>query len=290
MTGIKKLTPKKIHEFRDNIYHNYSLSPRIFPWRETTEPYHIVVSEFMLQQTQVERVITKYISFTEMFPDFTALAEASLLDVLRAWQGLGYNRRAQSLRETAIRVKRDYYGILPSEPEILETFPGIGRYTAGAIAAFAFDRPVVFIETNIRSVFIHSFFADCAGIKDSDIIPLIEITLDRENPRRWYYALMDYGAELKKTYKNPARKSAHYQKQSSFIGSNRQIRGAIIRSLTANSVLPAHELISGLGFEDERTMRILRLLEKEGLVKMENGEVFIMGARSGSGAVIKNRE
>ena len=229
----------------------------------------------MLQQTQVDRVLPKYEQFIKTFPDFSVLAQASLHDVLKVWQGLGYNRRALSLHETAKKVITDYDGILPSETGLLLQFPGIGPYTASAIAAFAFNQPVVFIETNIRSVFIHFFFNDRHNIHDRDILPLVDITLDRDNPRHWYYALMDYGVIVKKTLPNPSRKSAHYQKQSRFKGSDRQIRGKIVRLLANNTTLTDRDLIERIDSETERSQAILDQLEYEGFIIRDNGAVSI---------------
>lgn len=207
---------------------------RSMPWRETTDPYCIVVSEIMLQQTQVERVWGKYQVFTQKFPDFQSLASAPLQDVLSLWQGLGYNRRALALRKTAEIVVAEHGGVLPASVEQLRKLPGIGHATASSIAAFAFNIPTVFIETNIRRVFIHHFFHDRADVHDAEIMPLVEKTLDRKHPREWYYALMDYGTALKKELPNPNRRSRHYTKQPRFEGSARQKRGAILRFILAH--------------------------------------------------------
>ena len=179
--------------FKDIVHSYYQKHARKFPWRETRSPYGILVSEFMLQQTQVERVLGKYPLFIASFPDFQTISCASLKDVLLHWQGLGYNRRAVNLWKTAQAVVEGFHGDLPETREELIRMPGIGRATAGAILAFAFNRPVVFIETNIRRAFIHHFFQDRKDVRDSEILPLVEATLDYENPRQWYYALMDYG-------------------------------------------------------------------------------------------------
>ena len=179
---IEQLSSEKTDSFQRIIYDYYHALPRVFPWRETADPYHILVSEIMLQQTQTERVAAKYEQFIRAFPDFATLASAAPGTVFPYWQGLGYNRRALSLIETACRVMNDFHGVLPGEPEILETLPGIGKTTAGEIAAFAFNYPSVFIETNIRRVFIHFFFPELDKVKDSDILPLVEQTLDRANP------------------------------------------------------------------------------------------------------------
>ena len=168
----------------------------------------------MLQQTQVERVIEKYGHFLTKFPDFASLSRSPLKEVLEAWQGLGYNRRALSLTKLAKVVVSQYGGRTPAKLEALMKLPGIGPATAGSILAFAFHESPVFVETNIRRTFIHHFFQDREGIHDCEIMPLVEATLDRSNPREWYYALMDYGSMLKKKIENPNKKSAHYVRQS----------------------------------------------------------------------------
>jgi A/G-specific adenine glycosylase len=233
----------------------------------TDDPYHIFVSEIMLQQTQVARVMAKYGQFLAAFPCFLSLAHATLREILKVWQGMGYNRRAQTLKKSAELVVEQFDGQLPSSPGELMTLPGVGRTTASAIAAFAFQEPAVFVETNIRTVFIHFFFRNGGPVKDSEIIPLVARTLDTNNPRKWYYALMDYGVMLKKKHKNPNRKSAHYKKQDPFKGSNREIRGMIIRVLLAKPHCSERELIQSLSVDPERINRVLIMLQKEGFVK-----------------------
>jgi len=225
------MTEPVISRFRTMVNRYYASNARPLPWRETDSPYHILVSEIMLQQTRVERVEEKYRVFLDAFPDLGSLARASLQEVLGVWQGLGYNRRAISLKETARQVVDRFKGTIPDSPEELKTLPGIGEYTAAAIAAFAFHRPVPLIETNIRAVFIHCFFLDREGVRDSEIRPLVEATLDAANPREWYYALMDFGVMLKRRVPNPSRRSAHHGRQAPFEGSDRQIRGKILRIL-----------------------------------------------------------
>jgi len=263
----KGLTPYAVRIFREIIYDYYRSHGRTLPWRNTKNPYHILVSEIMLQQTQVERVIQKYDHFIKTFPDFASLAGAPLRRVLEAWQGLGYNRRAKALKEIAQAVMTIFGGRLPSSGDDLQTFPGIGKATASSIAAFAFDQPSIFIETNIRRVFIHFFFHNKDDIKDSEILPLVERTLDKTDPREWYYALMDYGVMLKKELPNPNRRSAHYKRQPPFEGSDRQIRGKILRALVENSSLSKSELNRKIDTSPERSGRILAVLKKEGFVK-----------------------
>lgn len=209
----------------------YSENPRTMPWRNTDDPYKILVSEVMLQQTQVDRVIPKYELFVKRFPTIASLAAASKADVLSLWSGLGYNRRALWLHETSKEIMKRFNGAVPADPEILAGFKGIGIHTASAVCVYAYNQPLVFIETNIRAVYIHHFFSDTADVSDEDILHHVKATLDRKNPRQWYWALMDYGSYIKKRYKNPARKSKHYGIQPQFKGSRRQLRGAIIRDL-----------------------------------------------------------
>ncbi len=261
-----RLSRKRINTFQQQIMRYYNENKRGMPWRDTFDPYCILVSEFMLQQTQTERVLLKYGPFITRFPDFQTLSRASLKDVLAAWQGLGYNRRAINLKETAGEIISRYSGKIPETFCELIRLPGIGMATAGAILAFAFNKPGVFIETNIRRVFIHFFFQDRTDIQDKEIMPLVEKTLDHENPRHWYYALMDYGAMLKKQGANPNRKSAHYSRQAPFEGSNRQVRGAILKHLLNNGTGEEHELITLLGINPARGDEIIRDLEKDGFI------------------------
>jgi A/G-specific adenine glycosylase len=274
--GTQQLTPEAIHVFRTTIYAYYEHHGRQLPWRETDDPYCILVSEIMLQQTQVLRVLEKYEEFIRTFPDFTTLAHASVQEILKVWQGLGYNRRALALKKTAEVVVSHYSGVLPAEPAELRKLPGIGPYTAAAIAAFAFNRPVMFIETNIRTVFIYCFFHDQTAVKDREILPLIEQTLDTSNPRRWYYALMDYGAMLKQQYHNPNRRSAQYQKQTPFKGSNRELRGMILRALTAHTRISEAELVAKLNADSEHVSFALKQLVAEGFITKDEHGVRIV--------------
>ncbi|MCF6150552.1 MAG: A/G-specific adenine glycosylase [Candidatus Kuenenia sp.] len=261
------LTKAKTKTFQQEIYRFFREHGRNLPWRKTHNPYHILVSEIMLQQTQVQRVLGRYEKFLKIFPDFSSLALAPLRMILEEWQGMGYNRRAIALKNIAQKVIDEYGGILPCSVEALTTFPGIGTATASAIAAFAFHKPTVFIETNIRRVFIHRFFNDHTNIKDSEILPLVGKTLDSSNPREWYYALMDYGVMLKNICENPNRKSAHYKKQSPFQGSNRQMRGMILKALTLRQPVSEEEIVQQLQLYPEKLKNNLNQLLKEGFIK-----------------------
>lgn len=163
----------------------------------------------------------------------------------------------------------------PEDPERLEKLPGIGHYTARAIAAFAYNKPHAFIETNIRAVYIHFFFPDQGTVTDAELLPLIEETLDRKNPRAWYSALMDYGAKLKKEGKGKNARSAHYAKQKAFKGSDREVRGAILRMAVERKRLTLAQLVRGLPFPKERIASNVEKLAKEGLLRSERGIIRI---------------
>ena len=260
-----------VRKFQNDIYSYYREYGRDLPWRVSDDPYHILVSEIMLQQTQVQRVIEKYEQFIRIFPDFPSLAKTPLRKILREWQGMGYNRRTIALKQIAQKVVKEFNGNLPTSVETLMTFHGVGMATASAIAAFAFHQPTVFIETNIRRVFIHFFFHDMENIKDTQILPLVERTLDSSNPREWYYALMDYGVMLKQKCENPNRRSAHYQKQSPFQGSNRQTRGMILKLLVQASYISEHDIAQKLHMREEKLRYNLTQLVKEGFIKKVKG-------------------
>lgn len=252
-----------MREFRELVWRHYRENGRQgLPWREDPSPYNVVVSELMLQQTQVERVVPKFNQFIFLFPDFPALAKAPLSQVLIAWQGLGYNRRAKYLHELAKAVV--VRGSLPNTIDELVKLPGIGKNTAGAILAYAFDQPVVYIETNIRTVYLHHYFADRFDVDDKELLPIIERTFDRDEPRAWYSALMDYGTYLKKQGLGRIDASKHYKKQPKFEGSVRQMRGAILRALTRGP-LSKEDLETEMN-NDAQLGAVLGQLLNEGLV------------------------
>ena len=271
----KKLTPAQVRAFRKKVYAYYDREGRDLPWRKNLKPYGVLVSEVMLQQTQVGRVLEKYREFLAAFPDFPALARAPLTKLLLIWQGMGYNRRALALRALAQKVVDDHCGRLPSDPEKLLALPGIGKYTAGAIAAFAFNKPVVFMDTNIRRVYIHEFLPEWDGIHDDELTPLVLQTLDTGNPRKWYNALMDYGTMLKREQINPNRRSAHYTRQSPFDNSNRQVRGRILKILVGGPPYTPAQIVKRSGMDAERVKKNLVLLEKEGFVRKKGRRYFI---------------
>ena len=266
-------TEAELKGFQATIYNYYHQNRRSFPWRETTNPYYILVSEIMLQQTQTGRVVEKYLGFLEAFPTVQDLAQASGVELLSKWQGLGYNRRALNLQKAAQKIVAEHGGEVPSRVDELDDLPGIGVATASAIAAFAFQRPVSFIETNIRRVYIHFFFPEAETVHDKELMPVIEQTVDLKSPRDWYYALMDYGAMLPRQVANPNRKSKHYTRQSTFAGSNRQARGQIIAYLLKNKQVSKEQLGQDLSLGPEKTATLLLQLTKEGFIKEER-EVY----------------
>ncbi len=271
-----QLTVPLLEAFKTTLWCFYKQNKRDFPWRNTTDPYCIVVSEIMLQQTQTSRVQEKYLEFIKTFPDFVSLAKAPFSAVLVCWVGLGYNRRAMALHGIAQKVVTEFGGQLPCDVETLKTFKGLGHATASSIVAFAFNKPTEFIETNIRAVYLHTFYRNQIEVDDKMLLPLIALTVDKENPREWYYALMDYGVVLKKLHKNPSRKSKHHTQQSAFEGSDRQIRGAILRLLTQKSLLSLEVICEQLSFDGIRIETQVQNLCKEGFLQRNKEELFFL--------------
>ncbi len=216
-------------------------------------------------------VTPRYRAFLKRFPSFRRLAEASVAEVITAWKGLGYNRRALALLECARVITRQYHGRLPRSVETLVRLPGIGPATAAAIVVYAFNTPHTFIETNVRRVFLHFFFPARTGVPDSEILPIVEKTMDRRNPRDWFYALMDYGAFLAKGSEGEqaarsARRSARYRRQSSFEGSVRQLRGRILSVLIRGGHRTRSQIEKEVG-PDQRLPAALEQLEAEGFLR-----------------------
>jgi A/G-specific adenine glycosylase len=268
-----------IKQFQKIIWDHYRHKGRAMPWRKTKDPYRIVVSEIMLQQTQVARVKKYYGPFVQRFPDIRSLARAGARDVVRAWIGLGYNRRALSLRRLAIEVSLKYDGTLPHRRDALEKLPGIGKATAGAIMAFAFNIPELFIETNIRRVFIHFFFPGRKKVNDDAIMKIAGKAIDAENPREWYWALMDYGAMLgiravKRGIRNPNVRSANYKRQSEFSGSDREVRGKILRILLSRKRVSVGFLACELKQPHKRVEKIIVGLVHDGFL-LKKGKIGI---------------
>lgn len=268
------MNSQDIAAFQDTVLTYYDQHGRHeLPWRipeedGTFSAYNIAVSEIMLQQTQVSRVISKYQDFLRAFPTVQDVAQAPLSEVLMLWSGLGYNRRAKFLWQAAQVVAQDYKGVFPDTKPALIALPGIGPNTAGAILAYAYNQPSIFIETNIRSVFIHHFFTDQENVADSALLPLVEASIPDGSSRIWYWALMDYGTFLKRSIGNASRASSSYAKQSAFQGSRRQIRGLVIRRLTMGPQ-SLEALIEAIG--DSRLSDVLDNLQREGLIQNSAG-------------------
>lgn len=260
------------------------------PWRKTTDVYRILVSEVMLQQTQVERVVPYYRDFLKRFPTAKKLAAAPLSEVLTAWHGLGYNRRAKMLREAAAVISTTRFDLLKNTPRSnlvarLEELPGVGPYTARAVATFAWNSDEIVIETNIRTVIIHHFFSDrnttiYRSVSDAQIRDVLARVLPRGKAREWYSALMDYGAHLKRSGMSHTTRHAHHMPQKKFKGSLREARGAIIGALVAGSATSAR-LSTVLGSDRRADVRTaLAALVREQLIeKKKNRYALASGNR-----------
>ena len=225
---------------------------RELPWRNIDDAYGVLVSEVMLQQTQVARVERYWPRWMALFPTVDALAAADTALVLETWQGLGYNRRALALQRACTRCSEDFGGRLPRTAAELVALPGIGPATAAGIVAFAYDEPSVYIETNVRSVFLHEPFPGQADVPDKQIAPYVADSCPETGVRAWYYALLDYGAHLKTQVANPSRRSRHYARQSSFEGSRRQKRSFLVREVLAWPEGITADELAGLLDDNER--------------------------------------
>lgn len=258
--------------FVKTVYSYYEKNGRHdLEWRKTKDVYKVIVSEVMLQQTQVARVQEKYKEFLALFPTVASLGNVALVEVLKVWIGLGYNRRAKFLKTMAETIVRDYKNIFPKTVPELEKLPGVGHYTARAVATFAYNQSHVFIETNIRTVYMHHFFPESQELVDDKILlPIIESTLDTENPRAWYWALMDYGSYLKSQGIKIHRQSKHYIKQKPLKGSVREVRGALVKLLTQGSQSAA-SLRKNIDFDTARYNTAIEQLVSEKLIEKKKG-------------------
>lgn len=260
-------------EFQELVWTKGRELYRDMPWRRNVQPYYVLVSELMLQQTQVDRVIPKFEAFVAAFPTIEALARAPLADVLRLWSGLGYNRRAKFLHEAAQKIVIDYEGEIPRVIEDLLSLPGVGKNTAGAIMAYSFNMPIAFIETNVRTVYFYHFFEDSPQVSDAELLDLVTQTIDIEHPREWYWAIMDYGSFLKRNGAGRIDKSRHYKKQSALKGSLREMRGCILKELSRAdvSVLQMRERLA----TDERFEAAIDGLKRDGLIEETGGTLHL---------------
>lgn len=260
-----------VASFRKRVFAFYKKQGRTLPFRKTTDPYAIAVSEFMLQQTQVSRVVPKYEAWLELFPDWHMLAEASRVSVLKAWSGLGYNRRAIYLHELAKRVTQEFQGEFPRSESDLMGIPGLGPYTRKAILVFAFNLPLAAIDTNIRRVLLASFSLP-PTTTPAELQYLAERVLPRRQSRVWHHALMDYGAMKLTAQKSGVRSLA---RQSKFDGSLRQVRGAIVRLLSNGDRKTPSALIMETGFTQEKISQALDALMQEGMIQSSRNRFSI---------------
>ena len=275
VVDVRRTTnPVRLREFRRSVWQYYRKNGRHdLPWRQTSDPYKILVSEVMLQQTQVPRVLTKYKSFLKIFPTVHVLAKAPLAEVLKEWSGLGYNRRAKYLHQAA--------KILATKKKLaaddFDDLPGVGPYTASAVKIFAFNQSAAVIETNIRTVFLHHFYSNVLKnmrISDRELLPIVQQAAKGQDPRTWYWALMDYGAYLKKSGVKNNHRSKHYTKQSKFEGSLRQVRGAILKELQGGRK-SEEQLALNVGHRMSYIRKALEGLIKDGLVKKKGKSLAI---------------
>ncbi|WP_303726965.1 adenine glycosylase [Denitrobacterium detoxificans] len=274
-----------IAEFQDRVYEAGRLYEREgLPWRYIDDPYAVYLSEVMLQQTQVKRVLEYWPRFLDAFPTLDALAAAEPSAVLGLWQGLGYNRRALSLLKCAKECVERFDGMLPTQERDLISLPGIGPSTAAGIISFAHNRSSVYIETNVRTVFIDQFFPEEDEVHDKQIEPLVRESCPQDDARRWYYALLDWGAHIKQTKGNASRRSKSYTRQSKFEGSRRQKRAFVVRELLSHQGIPVEHMKRSLdAFEvsagREATTQelfdgIVGDLQREGFLRVEDGRLF----------------
>lgn len=268
------MIPRYKH-LQEVVWDYYKTHKRRLPWRNTRNPYKILVSEVMLQQTQVERVKSYYKAFLERFPNPESLASAPLSEVLVLWKGLGYNRRAINLKKAAEVVTKEYKGTFPKEYAEILSLPGVGPSTAGALMNFSYNIPTPFIETNIRSVYLHFFFKDKEGVDDKTLMKLIQESQDTKNPREWYYALYDYGVMLKKTIGNPNTRSKHYKKQSAFKGSNRELRALMLFYILEKKKVTLSTLLKDLDKDKSAVLKNIDAFIKEGVIQKKGNTILL---------------
>lgn len=261
-------SPWKIKKFQQTILDRYAVHKRDLPRRKTTDPYQIRVSEIMLQQTQVDRVIPKYLHFLTLFPTIKDLASADKTTLLTARSGLGFNSRALNLQKAAQTIVSDYNGIVPNTLEQLKKFSWIWPYTAWAICAFAFNQEVPVVDINIKRVLIHSFGLDeNISVKDLETIALACVPQGRSC--EWHNALMDYGSSVLHSKATGIRSA----KQSTFHWSARQVRGNIIKHLTKHGNIAIDEAKKLFVHEDFDV--ILAKMKNDWLVLIKDNNITL---------------
>ena len=274
---MKALSPQKIEKFRENVWAFYQTKKRNLPWRETEDPYKILVSEIMLQQTQVDRVISFYRAWMKRWPAIQDLSKASRREVLKQWIGLGYNNRAIRLHETAKKIVACYEGDVIKALQ-QEKLPGIGPYTAHAVCIFSRNEDITAIDTNIRRLLIHEL-----DLPEKSSVEMLEAAaaqcLPRGRSRDWHNALMDYGA-LQQTSRKTGIKP--FSKQSTFKGSDREIRAKILRHLVTVQYASLTTIQHLAGTDTLRLKKILKSLEKEGIILNEKNSYALNEVKTSS--------
>lgn len=283
-----EISTSEIKEFQNKILSWYKIHERDLPWRKTREPYHILISEIMLQQTQVPRVIQKYKEWLEKFPTIVSLAQSSTAEVLQYWSGLGYNRRAINLKRTAEIIVDEYNGEFPDTEKELLALPGIGKYTAHAVMCFAFNKQVPVVDINVKKVIIVEFMRKRNNerillqdapkqdekLDDAVAWEIAEKLLPVGLAYEWNQALMDYSSAVLKNEK------IHIPKQSKFIGSRRYYRGKILKLLLARKSVDIDDLGTSIKDDfsenDEAMINgIVAELEKEKFIIRKKQKIYL---------------
>ena len=268
------MTHKK---FSSIVYGYYREHKRDLPWRalDALQPidrlYCVTVSELMLQQTQVTRVIDKYNTWMHQWPTLDAfMKSATLPDVLGAWSGLGYNRRALYLFEALKSLYAMSWEAQDISVQTLTQLKGIGINTAAAIAVYAYNEPHTFIETNIRTVYLTHYYKNTnKQVTDKEILSIVAKTVDTSNPREWYWALMDYGAYLKKSQGSQLSMAKSHKKQAKFSGSFRQLRGVTLKHVIHSG--PTAIKVLEQKYTDDRLAQAIESLAEDGLIEIHEG-------------------
>ena len=256
--------------FQKKVMNWWAENARDLPWRRDPSPYNVLVSEIMLQQTQVSRVVLKFDEFMKEFPTIESLAKTNIKHLLKVWSGLGYNRRAIWLKEAAKQIVER--GEFPQSVKELQELKGIGPYTSRSVLIFAFNKDLAAVDTNIRRILIASGFAD-ETMSDRQLQPIAETVLLRGRSRDWHNALMDYGSLVltsSKTNISPVTKQSCYE------GSSRQVRGAVIRALTASDEIELENLMGLLDCEANETelIKIINKLVSDGMVEIVSDQRY----------------
>jgi A/G-specific adenine glycosylase len=263
---IRKISSEHIMRFQKKVFLFYKKNKRDLPWRKTTDPYKILLSELMLQQTQVKRVVVYYEKWIARWPTIHTFASAALPEVLQMWMGLGYNTRAISLHKTAKKIVALFDGDVLRAMQQYKELPGIGKYTSHAVRIFSTNADLVTVDTNIRRIFISEFDLP-ENISEHELWLLAEKCRPVGKSREWHNALMDYGALYLTAHKTGIRPTTQ---QTQFEGSNRQIRAQILRHVLEKP-MTGKELTQTLKIDQGRLGPILeKMINQHILMKKNN--------------------